>query len=62
MLKPSIKILSMTSPAWEMSAVVRWLAHSLVLPFLGIGMRIDVFQFVATAGSSRFADIMNAEP
>ena len=27
-----------------MSAIVRWLAHSLVLPFLGIGMRIDLFQ------------------
>ena len=30
--------------AWEMSAVIHWLAHSLVLPFLGIGMRIDFFQ------------------
>ena len=30
--------------AWEMSAVVWWLAHSLILPFLGIGMRIDLFQ------------------
>ena len=38
------KILSMTLLAWEMSAVVRWLAHSLVLPFLGIGMRIGLFQ------------------
>ena len=37
-------ILSMTLLAWEMSAVVRWLAHALVLPFLGIGMRIDLFQ------------------
>ena len=30
--------------AWEMSEIVQWLAHSLVLPFLGIGMRIDIFQ------------------
>ena len=37
-------ILSMTLLAWEMSAIVQWLAHSLVLPFLGIGMRIDLFQ------------------
>ena len=27
-----------------MSAIVWWLAHSLVLPFLGIGMRIDLFK------------------
>ena len=38
------KILSMTLLAWEMSATVWWLAHSLVLP-LGIEMRIDLFQF-----------------
>ena len=30
--------------AWEMSAIVWWLAHSLVLLFLGIGVRIDFFQ------------------
>ena len=39
------KILSMTLLAWEMSATVQWLAHSLVLPFLGIGMRTDLFQY-----------------
>ena len=38
------KILSMTLLAWEMSAIVWWLAHSLVPPFLGIGIRIDLFQ------------------
>ena len=27
----------MTLLAWEMSAIIQWLAHSLVLPFLGIG-------------------------
>ena len=37
-------ILSMTLLAWEMNAIVWWLAHSLVLPFLVIGMRIDLFQ------------------
>jgi len=30
--------------AWEMSAIVWCLAHSLVLPFLGIWMKIDLFQ------------------
>ena len=39
------KVLSVTLPAWEMSMTVRWLACSLVLPFLGTGMRIDLFQF-----------------
>ena len=38
------KILSMTLLAREMSAIVQWLAHSFVLPFLGIGMRTDLFQ------------------
>ena len=38
------KILSISLLVWEMSAIVWWLAHSLVLPFLGIGMRIDLFQ------------------
>ena len=37
-------ILSMTFLAWEMSTTVWWLAHSLVVPFLGIGMRVDLFQ------------------
>ena len=38
------KILCMTLPAWEISAIIQRLAHSLVLPFLGIRMRIDLFQ------------------
>ena len=38
------KVLSMTSLAWEMSEIVQWLARSLVLPFLGTGMRVDFFQ------------------
>ena len=38
------KILSMILLAWETSAIVLWLAHSLVLPFLGIWMKIDLFQ------------------
>ena len=38
------KILSMTLLAWEMSAIVRWLAHSLVLLFLGIGPEYPNFK------------------
>ena len=38
------KILSKTLLVWDMSVLVWWLAHSLVLPFLGTGMRIDLFQ------------------
>ena len=34
----------MTLLAWEMSTTVLWFEHSLVLSFLGIGMRIDLFQ------------------
>ena len=39
------KILSMTLVARQMSAIVWWWGHSLVLPFLGVGMRIDLFQW-----------------
>ena len=34
----------MTLLAWEISTIVRWLALSLVLSFLGTGMRTDLFQ------------------
>ena len=34
----------MTLLAREMSMIVWWLVHSLALPFLGIGMRTDLFQ------------------
>ena len=44
MLKPSMQDFSMTLLTWEMSAIVWWLAHSLVLPFLRTEMRIDLFQ------------------
>ena len=41
-LKPSMQEFeqSLTS----MSIAIWWLEHSLVLPFLGIGIRIDLFQ------------------
>ena len=42
-LKRSLEELSITLIAWEMSATVQWLEHSLVLPYLGIGTRIDLF-------------------
>ena len=38
------RILSITLLAWEMSAIVQWFEHSLVLPFLEFGMRINLFQ------------------
>ena len=44
MLKLSMQDLSMTLLASEMSANVQWFEYSLVLPFLGIGMRIILFQ------------------
>ena len=37
-------ILNITLWAWEMSAIVLWFEHFLVLPFLGIWMRIGLFQ------------------
>ena len=49
-----------------MSAIVLWFELSLVLPFLGIGMRIDFSSPVATAESmatpesSKFAGILSA--
>ena len=43
MLKPSMQVLSMTLLAREMSAIVGWLAYSLVPPSLGIGIRVDLF-------------------
>ena len=35
---------SVTLLVCEMSAIVRYLEHSLALPFLGIGMKTDLFQ------------------
>ena len=49
------RTLSITLPKWEISEIVQWFEHSLVVPFLGIGMRIAL-QSMATAGFSKFAD------
>ena len=38
------RILSITLPACEMSAIVRQFEHSLALPFFGTGMKTDLFQ------------------
>ena len=38
------RILSITLLAWQMSTTVWESQHSLVLPFLGIGMKTDLFQ------------------
>ena len=39
------RILSITLPTCEMSAIVRLLKHSLALPLFGIGKKIDLFKF-----------------
>ena len=63
MLKPTMEDFKhdLTSMREECNSP-KFLAHSLVLAFLGIGIRIDLFQSCGTAGSSKFADIMNAKP
>ena len=54
------KILSITLLAWEMRATIQWFKLSLVLPLLVIKMRIDLSCPVATAGFSKFANILSA--
>ena len=44
MLKPSLQGFKHDLTSMGMSEIVQWLAHSLVLPFLGTGMRVDFFQ------------------
>ena len=44
MLKPSLENFEHNFTTWELTEIVWWFEHSLVLPFLGIGMRIDLFQ------------------
>jgi len=43
-----------------MSAIVCSFEHSLALPFLGIEMKTDLFQSVATAEFSKFAGMLSA--
>ena len=50
------------SNSYPLTAIGQWLAHSSVLPFLGIGMRLIFSSLVTSAGSSRFADILNVTP
>ena len=49
----------MTLLARMMSMIVQWFEPYLVLPFLGIGIRIDLFWSVASVGLSRFADLLS---
>ena len=44
LLKPSLRILSITLLACKMIPTVWQLEYSLELPFFGIGMKIDLFQ------------------
>ena len=39
-------IFSKTLLEWDIRAIVRWLEHSLMSPFVGNGMFIDLFQSV----------------
>ena len=41
---PAWRILSITLLACEMTAIVQYFKHYLPLPFLGIGMKTDLFQ------------------
>ena len=45
-----------------MSVIVQWLSHSLVLLTLGLEWELTFSNPEATAGSSRFADILNVTP
>ena len=44
MLKPRLEDFEHNLTIWEMSTIVWWIEHSLVLHLLGIGMRIDFLQ------------------
>ena len=44
LLKLGLHILSNTFLACEMSSIVQWSEHSLALPFLGTGVKTDLFQ------------------
>ena len=59
LLKPSLRILSITLLEWEVTATVQQFEHSLVPPFLGIGMKIDLFLWPLQSPNfqSKFADI-----
>ena len=45
LLKPGLRILSITLLACEMSAIVQQFEHSFALPFFGIGRETDLFQW-----------------
>ena len=60
LLKAGRGILSITLLACEMSAVVRQFDHSLALPFFGIAMKTDLFEFGATVEFSKYVDTLIA--
>ena len=43
MLKPHLEDFELTLTSRQMSAIVQWFQHSLILPSLGTGMKIDLF-------------------
>ena len=60
LFKPTWRILSVALLAPEMNAFVWLFEHSLALPFLGIGMKIDFSSRVGPAEFSKFAVILSA--
>ena len=52
--------LCLTLLAWEMSAIVQWFEHSLLLSFLGLGWGLAFSRPIAIGRSSRFVDMLNA--
>ena len=62
MLKPNMQDFKYDLTSMWRWVQLQWLAHSLVLPFLGMGWGLTFSSPVTTAGPSRFADIMNAKP
>ena len=60
MLKPSLKILSITLLACEMSTIVGQFEHSLDCPSLGLEWNLTFYSPMATAESSKFAGTLTA--
>ena len=53
------RILSITLLACEMSAIVSYSEHSLALPFLGVGMKTDLFKSCGHCWVSRFGGVLS---
>ena len=54
------RILSITLLVCEMTAVVQWFEHYLTLPFFGIGMKTDLFQWALLSFPNLMAYLENS--